>query len=763
MKLGKKIAAASMAAVLAVSMSVPSFAYGETTGKSQLYDNTSNASDYQNWKTNTWDAGARANSANIVMTPGATAKDLNFAWYSQTKGSPAVKISKTPDMSNATVFDGTALDINRTNTSGETYVAANHVSVEGFFEENTTYYYSYNDDKTNESGWSAARTYTTHSTSSFQTVLVGDPQIGASGSNGEGTVDDSNIATDTYNWNKTLDQAMRTASGASFILSAGDQINYSSADSADTQGVREAEYAGFLYPDALREMPLATTIGNHESKGTDYQYHYNNPNSTDNLGATESGSDYYFSYGDVLFISLNSNNRNVSEHRELMQKAVDSHKDAKWKVVMFHHDIYGSGQPHSDSDGANVRVLFAPLMDEFDIDVCLNGHDHSYARTYQLIDGKVIDYGTGNTVSDPEGTMYIAAGSASGSKFYNLSVNKQYYIAERSNNQLPTFSTIDFNANSMTIKTYDYNGNPYADTFTITKNVDQDSLLELVGQAKAIDTTEYTEGTVAAMNAAVEAVSTLLESKEDTGAALLSEKYGTAEDPISYYAGAQNLTSTTGENYQMPSEFRTDSITGSTLKFGFSALLDKTLNNNQSKISATEFDSTYAALATAISNLAKTSDVKALTDAVADAQKKYDEAVEGSEVGQYKEGAKAALKAAIEAANTVADNNASTATEIAEAISSLEAAVNTFDSAKITEITPNPDDNNSSQTPSDGNNSSQTPSNGNNSSQTESNVKNPNTGDVTAVGALAGLAVLCVISGGTAVYLHKRQKKDSEF
>ena len=85
------------------------------------------------------------------------------------------------------------------------------------------------------------------------------------------------------------------------------------------------------------------------------------------MGATNSGSDYYFSYGDVLYIVLNSNNRNAAEHSKLMEKAIKSAPNAKWKVVAFHHDIYGSGQP--------------PLMDKCDIDFCLTGHDHSYART----------------------------------------------------------------------------------------------------------------------------------------------------------------------------------------------------------------------------------------------------------------------------------------------------------------------------------------------------------------------------------------------
>ena len=757
MKLGKKIAAVSMAAALAVSMSIPSFAYGEVTGSSTLVSDTQAASAYQTWKKTVWDMGARANSANIVMTPGATAKDLNFAWYSEAKGTPAVKISKSKDMSNATVFTGEALTINRKNTSGKTYTAANHVSVEGFFEENTTYYYSYTSD-TAKGEWSEAEEYHTYATSSFQTILVGDPQVGASGSTGQGTQDDVNIAVDTYNWNKTLEQAMETASNASFILSAGDQIDYSNADSADTAGIRESEYAGFLYPDALREMPLATTIGNHESMGTDYQYHYNNPNSNHDLGDTYSGVDYYFSYGDVLFISLNSNNRNVSEHRELMNQAIESHPDAKWKVVMFHHDIYGSGSPHSDIDGANLRVLFAPLMDEFDIDVCLTGHDHSYARTFQMIDGKAINYGKG-VAADPEGTMYIAAGSASGSKFYNLASTKQYYIAERSNTQLPTFSTIDFTSNSMTIKTYDYDGDKYADDFTITKNVDEASLLELVNQAETMDTSAYTSGTVAAMNTAVEAVKALLETQEDPGAAKLEKSYDASlntdnnQDPLNYYGYAQDLTGSVGENYKRNGT--------QTLKEGFSTLLDKTLNNDQQLVEVSAIDSAYASLATAISNLAKTSDAEQLDKAVADAQNKYDNAVEGTEVGQYKEGAKAALKTAIDAAKAVADNDAATASEIAEATSSLAAAVKAFDAAKVTEtVTPAPDDNNS-QKPDD-NNNSQVPGDDDSQAPSENDGSNPNTGDHTSMGVVAGLAALCVVSGGTVIYLRKRSHKSEQ-
>ena len=118
-------------------------------------------------------------------------------------------------------------------------------------------------------------------------------------------------------------------------------------------------------------------------------------------------------------------------------------------------------------------------MDKYDIDVCLTGHDHSYARTYQIIDGTAIEYGQ-DSATNPEGTLYIAAGSASGSKFYNLATQKQYYIAERSNNQLPTYSTIDFSDQAFTIKTFDYTGAEYAKPFTIKKESQKDSAQQLI-------------------------------------------------------------------------------------------------------------------------------------------------------------------------------------------------------------------------------------------------------------------------------------------
>lgn len=612
MKALQIIAAAMAVTVAATSAPVNVFAYGETSASSTLFTDTQNISDYTTWKDTVWNKkddqgnltgeGESYDSSRIILTPGKTAKDLGFAWYSQKKGEPAVKIGKKEDLSDAQEFKGTATEINRSNQKN-TYKASNKVTVEGLFEENTTYYYSYTDDVKNPA-WSEVQSYTTKKTTNFQTILVGDPQIGASGSQGQGTADDINIAVDTFNWNKTLEQAKITAPNASFILSAGDQIDYAGTDSSDGKNVRESEYAGFTYPALLRMLPLATTIGNHESKGTDYKYHYNNPNSEDGLGSTNSGSDYYFSYGNVLFISLNSNNRNTVEHRELLKKAVESNPDAKWKVVMFHHDIYGSGQPHSDTDGANLRALFAPLMDEFGIDMCLTGHDHSYARSYLMADGTAIQYDDSVAIN-PEGTLYIAAGSASGSKFYKLATTKQYYIAERSNTQIPTFSTIDFSDESIVIKTYDYNGNKYADDYTLYKTGEKVSMKDLIAQAKEIKNDGYTEASWNKLQSEIAAAEDLMKyTAEDKGAAQLAAVYDktndadNANDMLNYYGYAQ-------------SDYKRGDSTA--LKAGFSTLLDKTMDM-QLLIAKKKFENQYDSLLEAKVNLQKKETNNAVND-----------------------------------------------------------------------------------------------------------------------------------------------------
>ena len=735
----KKRIIVSLATVSAFSSlaMVPLSAYGEyqgNDGTQKLNNGLTSTSDYNDWYNNQWNnqESGEMDTGKIVLTPGAKATDLNFAWYSEETGTPTVKISTNQDMSGAKTVTGSADKINK-NNSFKNYTASNKVALKDYLVENMTYYYQYS---TNGVDWSDTYTYKTHSFSDYQAVLVGDPQIGASGSNGQGTQDDTDIAVNTYAWNKTLQKALGAggiAENASFILSAGDQIDYSSSGTNGSgEIIREQEYAGFLYPDVLRSTPLATTIGNHESMVDDYSLHYNNPNAS-TLGSTESGGDYY--YADTLFISLNSNSRNVEEHRQLMKEAVASHEDAKWKVVLFHHDIYGSGSPHSDVDGANLRILFAPLMDEFNIDLCLTGHDHSYARTYQILDGKVIETdGVSENASkayNPEGTLYIAAGSASGSKFYTLNTVKQYYIAERSNTPEPTFSTIDFSGDSLTIKTYDYNGQKYANDVTLSKDGNAKSIEEMKNEVAAIDTVNVTSGSKNRIDEALIAVNTALDTRDDSTAETeLQNKWNTTSDPLNYYGYAQN-------------GFANENSTA--LKRGYSSLLDKTLYENDSNkaVTTATIDEAYNKLATAKNEVVTKAEF-------AEVQTKFDQIGStlaqisiGDKKDQYTRADVDAFKKSIAALKVDFNEATITKTALNELSTQLDTVTNEFLAKKNTEdittapiVTP-------STTPS------KTPV-----KTTSSKVK---TGDDTSIN-LAGITAFVSLLGIAGTKLFKKRK-----
>lgn len=569
----KKAAVAAMVSTLSVT-TIPFsvFGYGEKTVKGSESKAADNTVEFQSWRDNEWwgTGKASANSGNIALTPGATESDLNFAWYSEQKGIPAVKVWKDGQKAAAKVITGTADSISAENWQGSKYAASNKVCIKDYFEAENTYYYQYTDDYNDNAVWSEEYTYKTSSSDSFSVILTGDPQIGASGSSNDYSDKDDSTARDTYGWNKTMTAAMVKSPNAAFLLSAGDQINQSGVAKIEDLKTRESEYAGYFYPSVFRSLPVASTIGNHDTAGSDYTAHFNNPNSSDELGKTSAGSDYYFSYGDVLFISLNSNNRNQEEHRTLMNKAVASNPDAKWKVVIFHSDIYGSGQPHADTDAATNRIVLAPLMDEFDIDICLTGHDHTYSRSYQILDGNVIDYDiSSGSVTNPEGTLYVTTGSGSGSKYYNLLKYTPYYIAERTNDTLPAFSTIDFSQDSLVLKNYDYNGNPYADTFTIKKTSDAASTDEVIAdaEAKLADTAvSYTEDSLNTLKTSLETLKSMkaaYTTAEDAMVADITNNYGTANDRIIGYGSIKNAEDKDGN--------------ANRLKQGESTLLDKTI------------------------------------------------------------------------------------------------------------------------------------------------------------------------------------------
>ena len=96
-----------------------------------------------------------------------------------------------------------------------------------------------------------------------------------------------------------------------------------------------------IEPGSMKSVPVATTVGNHDADNANYTYHFNPANSSSLGDNGRVGGDYYYTYGDALFMILNTQDTNVEEHRQFIESTVAANTDCKWKIVTLHQDIYG--------------------------------------------------------------------------------------------------------------------------------------------------------------------------------------------------------------------------------------------------------------------------------------------------------------------------------------------------------------------------------------------------------------------------------------
>lgn len=478
----KQMMISALALTLSATNVAPVFASAAPDGKTNAADIAQTMGTTAQW--NRWEKEwetLKNDWTQISLSPGSNATELNFAWY-------------TPKQTN--------------------------------------------DDHSNANGYTKPAKYTTKSTNNFSFAFVGDPQIGSSNElKGKDTKEfydaQSNaVKSDAFNWSSTLNAALeKTDDQLSFVVSAGDQIQTTKKKLPNKDASKsEIEYTGYLSPEALKSLPVATTVGNHDADNANYTYHFNRTNASE-LGSNKVvGGDYYFKYGNALFIMLNTQDTNVAEHKQFIEQTVAANKDCKWRIVTLHQDIYGSAEHSNEPEITNLRYQLTPIFEQNDIDAVLTGHDHAYSRSKMLLGGtkandytddefdaeleKDMDAGEnpttktvapgnikndstdekdqkylaylksimdekaietvkkqGSSVINPEGVLYMTAGSSSGSKYYDLVPRQQTYIAHRWQEDVPTYSVVDVTENSLTINTYRTDNDEKIDeTFSITKS-----------------------------------------------------------------------------------------------------------------------------------------------------------------------------------------------------------------------------------------------------------------------------------------------------
>jgi len=388
-----------------------------------------------------------SNYRNLNMTPATDDTEMRFTWHS---GSPTGSLRIRAQGSTQWREVPSANPRELTNRTASDWYENNYIyyvhqlSVTGLARDTVHEYQVVWDN-----GQSATKTFRTGGADTFRFFAVGDPQI-ASRSQG-------------LRWASTLAAADTLYPGAQFIMSMGDQ--FATRNNSDTyNALTRSQYMhDYLFaPPQLQRMPFAPSVGNHDGWSSDNELprvnqnwnlwhdHYNTPLDAANVRqyATSFATglpprtfqnphtmfDYYYRWGNVLFIHLNSTNQadwqcRMTEgennlRRDWFRKAVADNRDAMWKVVTFHHAPYSVSTEQWILD--DIRRVWTPEFERAKIDIVFNGHDHVYARSHHMLRnerqldqkwlnaaGEVVSTTTGR-VLDPVGITYLSLNTSSG-------------------------------------------------------------------------------------------------------------------------------------------------------------------------------------------------------------------------------------------------------------------------------------------------------------------------------------------------------------
>ena len=210
------------------------------------------------------------------------------------------------------------------------------------------------------------------------------------------------IMSDSHIMNKTyVDEARRcalaavnTVPDARFCCFPGDFVEDGDANNCEWEWERWFEES---FKPVIMKMPIVPTDGNHDdSPNINYTYHFNTDNYF-NMTVTDKpqfeGITYSFVYGDVLFMvfsmqdfwreSYDQKYRSwsvyLSDHvGTWFRTQTHNNPDTHFRVSLAHFNLFSGSDHSTDEEPPLFRTCMLPIFKECEIDVALQGHDHTY-------------------------------------------------------------------------------------------------------------------------------------------------------------------------------------------------------------------------------------------------------------------------------------------------------------------------------------------------------------------------------------------------
>jgi 3',5'-cyclic AMP phosphodiesterase CpdA len=251
-------------------------------------------------------------------------------------------------------------------------------------------------------------------------------------------------------WSRVVRQAYKHASDARFIVHAGDLINKYN---------RDAEWGEWFYAAGWINgmLPSIVAAGNHEYGADELGMRNLSAHWQPQFALPEHGPEgleesvYYIDYQGVRIVVLNSNEQ--LEAQVAWLDGVLGDNPQNWTVLTFHHPVFSAADGR---DNKELRALWQPVIDRHEVDLVLQGHDHTYGRSRNVRNGLSVR-------DDRSGTVYVV--SVSGPKMYESSVHP---LMRRIAEDTQLYQVIEIAGNELVYRAYMATGELY-DAFNLTK------------------------------------------------------------------------------------------------------------------------------------------------------------------------------------------------------------------------------------------------------------------------------------------------------
>ena len=266
---------------------------------------------------------------------------------------------------------------------------------------------------------------------------------------------DSHIMNETYikEARRCALAAVKTVPEARFCCFPGDFVEDGDANNSEWEWERWFEES--MEP-VIKAMPMVPTDGNHDdSPNINYTYHFNTNNDF-NKNYTSApqfeGIVYSFVYGDVLFYVFSMQDFWRETHSYIdwtsiyltdhigswFRDQTKSNPDTKYRVSLAHFNLFSGSDHSTDKEPPVFRNCMLPVFKDCEIDVALQGHDHTYEVIgpvnpddctpilSAISDREIVPGGTnknmtgykGGTYCTDDGTFYFIGATCGHKRYY---------------------------------------------------------------------------------------------------------------------------------------------------------------------------------------------------------------------------------------------------------------------------------------------------------------------------------------------------------